>query len=256
MNSYFFDTHAHVTDEYYSDMHEIIESAAKENVKYIINSGTSGKDNEKVLKLALENDNMFCTLGIHPGEVLNYNLEDIDYIEKNINHKKVLAIGEIGLDYHYHQDQKEIQIKLFELQLKLAEKYNMPVVIHSREATLDTINILKKYKVTGVIHSFSGSFETAKEYIAMDFCLGINGVVTFKNSKMKEYITQIGLDNIILETDCPFLTPEPFRGQKNQPAYIKYIGEYLSHLYDLPLNTIANVTTQNVHRIFDKINKL
>src|SRR5699024_6836671 len=159
-------------------------------------------------------------LGIHPEYVENYTLDDIKFIEDNLNNPKIVAIGEIGLDYHYSKENKEEQIKLLELQLKLAEKYGVPVIIHSREATEDTINTLKKYKVRGVIHSFSGSLETAKIYIKMGYLLGINGVVTFKNCNLKDVLKEIPIENIVLETDSPYLTPVPFRGKQNNSSHI------------------------------------
>ena len=163
---------------------------------------------------------MYGAIGIHPEEVENYSLDDIKFIEDNLNNKKVVAIGEIGLDYHYSKENKEKQIKLFELQLDIANKYKVPVIIHSRDATEDTINILRKYNIKGVIHSFSGSLETAKIYIKRGFLLGINGVVTFKNCNLKDILVNIGLNNIILETDSPYLTPVPYRGKQNNPSHI------------------------------------
>ena len=146
---------------------------------------------------------------------------------------------------------KEKQIKLFEEQLKIAEEYNIPVIIHSREATLDTINILKKYKVTGVIHSFSGSLETAKIYLKMGFSFGINGVITFKNAKIKDVIKELPLSSILLETDSPYLTPTPLRGTTNEPANIKYIAEFVANLKNISTNDLSKITNENIKRIFD-----
>ena len=156
------------------------------------------------------------------------------------------------MDYYYGKENKDIQIKLFKEQLKIAEKYNLPVIIHSREATQDTISILKKYKVKGIIHCFSGSTETAKEYIKMGYLLGVNGIVTFKNSKnIKEVLKNIGLSSIVLETDCPFLTPEPFRKYKNEPKYVLTVAKFLSMFFDKDLQEIEKITTNNVLSIFD-----
>ena len=170
MNNYFIDTHAHIYKEYYEDPKTIVDNSVVNNINYIINNGCDQLTNEEVIE-SLNNPHIYGAIGIHPENVLDYKQEDLDFIEKNISNPKIIAIGEIGLDYHYDKSSKEKQIELFEYQLKLAEKYNMPVVIHSREATQDTIDILKKYNVKGTIHSFSGSLEVAKIYIKMGYML-------------------------------------------------------------------------------------
>ncbi len=256
MNNYFWDTHAHILNEYYDDVDEVIKDASTNNIKYVINSGVSHSVNQEVINTCQKYKNVYGTLGIHPEEILNYKESDLKYIEDNINNPKILAIGEIGLDYHYYKDQKEVQKKLFEKLLFIAEKHNFPVVIHSREATEDTINILKKFKVTGVIHSFSGSYETAMEYIKLGYVLGINGVVTFKNSKFKDDLKKIPVEKIILETDCPYLTPEPNRGKKNSPANVKFIAEFVANVYEIPVEKLAMITNETIYKIFDKKIKL
>ena len=217
----------------------------------MINNGCDKKSNSEVLELIGKYENMYGALGIHPENVEEYIQEDIKLIEKQLNHKKVIAIGEIGLDYHYTKENKEKQKKLLEEQLSLAERYQLPVIIHSREATEDTINILKNYKTKGVIHSFSGSLETAKIYIKMGYLLGINGVITFKNSKLKDVIREIPLENIVLETDSPYLTPEPFRGKRNEPARILEIAKFISELKEISIEELARITNDNIKRIFD-----
>ena len=149
------------------------------------------------------------------------------------------------------KENKQKQIELFEKQLEIAEKHNIPVIVHSRDATLDTIECLKKYKVNGVIHSFSGSYETANIYLKMGFLLGINGVVTFKNCNSIEVLKRIGIDNIILETDSPYLTPVPFRGKKNDPSHIKDIVDYLTKELDVTEEKISEITEGNIKRVFD-----
>lgn len=247
----FTDTHCHILNEYYEDINEILENAQNVGINRVINNGCDAKSNKEVLKLIKEYPNMYGAIGIHPEFVENYREEDLNYIIENLNNPKVIAVGEIGLDYHYTKENKDKQIKLFEYQLKLAEKYHIPVIIHSREATEDTINCLKKYKVTGVIHSFSGSLETAKIYLKMGFLLGINGVITFKNSKLKEVIKEINLENIVLETDSPYLTPEPFRGTKNEPARIVEIANFISTIKEIPICQVGVITNENIKRIFD-----
>lgn len=247
----FTDTHCHIYKEYYENIEEVLKNAKKSNVNRMINNGCDKKSNEEVLELTKNYENIYGAIGIHPENIEEYKEEDLKWIEENLKQSKIIAIGEIGLDYHYTKENKTEQIKLLERQLKIAERYHLPVIIHSREATEDTINTLKKYKVTGVIHSFSGSLETAKIYIKMGYLLGINGVITFKNSKLKEVIKEIPLENIILETDSPYLTPEPFRGKKNEPARIKEIAEFICDLKGISLEDLATITNHNIKRIFD-----
>ncbi len=249
----FTDSHCHLYQEYYDDLDTVIKESTLNKVNCYINDGCDQKSNAEVLKLVNIYDNMYGTLGIHPENVEDYTEEDLKFIEDNLNNPKIVAIGEIGLDYHYSKENKDEQIKLLELQLQMAEKYNMPVVIHSREATLDTLTILKKYSVKGVIHSFSGSLETAKEYLKIGYLLGVNGVITFKNANIKDVIKEIPLDKIILETDAPYLTPEPFRGHKNSPAHILDIAKFVAELKNVSLEDLANITNQNIANLF-KIN--
>lgn len=247
----FTDTHCHLYKEYYDNIDEILKEANEKYVNRYFVAGCDNDSNEEVVKLVNNYENIYGNLGIHPENVEDYTKKDIEFIKNNLNNKKIIGIGEIGLDYHYTKENKEKQIKLFENQLQIAQKFNIPVVIHSREATQDTIDILKKYKLKGVIHSFSGSLEVAKIYIKMGFLLGVNGVITFKNSNIKNIIKEVGLENIIIETDSPYLTPHPYRGLKNNPKYILEIANFLADLYDISLTELANITNNNIKRIFD-----
>ncbi len=249
----FTDSHCHLYHEYYEDLDAIINESINNKVDRFINDGCDRKSNEEVLKHVNIYDNMYGTLGIHPENVEDYTNSDLKFIEDNLKNPKIVAIGEIGLDYHYGKENKSAQIKLLELQLEMAEKYNMPVVIHSREATLDTLNTLKKYKVKGVIHSFSGSKETAQEYLKMGYLLGVNGVITFKNANIKEVIKEIPLENIILETDSPYLTPEPFRGHQNNPSHIIDIAKFVADLKGISLEELSRITNQNIENMFKRI---
>ncbi len=246
----FCDTHCHLFKEYYEDIDTIIKNASLNQVNRMINAGCDAKSNIEVLD-SLKHKEVYGALGIHPEDVLNYQEEDLKFIEEHLNHEKIIAIGEIGLDYHYGKENREEQLKLFERQLALAEKYQMPVVIHSREATEDTIELLKKYNVKGVIHSFSGSLEIATIYIKMGFLLGINGVITFKNCRLKEVIEKIDVHNIVLETDSPYLTPVPFRGEKNDPSKIKTIAEFVANLKKISKEELVKKTNENIAQIFD-----
>ena len=247
----FTDTHAHIYKEYYEDINEVLKIAKSNNVNRVIISGATQKNNEEVIPLVKKYSNVYGTLSIHPEYALNYNDCNLKYIEDHLKYEKIVAIGEIGLDYYWTKETIEEQKILFEKQLRLAELYNMPVVIHSRDATNDTIEILKKFKVKGVIHAFSGSLETALIYVKMGFCLGIGGVVTFKNSKLKEFLKEIPLEYIVLETDSPYLTPHPYRGQKNEPKYIDTIALFVANIYGISKSQLSEITNANIARIFD-----
>lgn len=247
----FTDTHAHIFNEYYNDFGKVVEDAKNNSVYKIINAATSFENIEEVLDTSKKYPNIYACIGLHPEDLVKDYIKLEKYIIDNLNNKKLVAIGEIGLDYYYTKENKKEQIELFEYQLYLAEKYGLPVVVHSREATLDTINSLKKFKVKGVIHCFSGSLETANILINMGFYIGIGGVMTFKNSKIDTIIKEIPLDRIILETDSPYLTPEPFRKYSNEPKYIKTIAEYLASLKNISLEEVSRVTEKNVRDLYN-----
>ncbi|MBE6156629.1 MAG: TatD family deoxyribonuclease [Firmicutes bacterium] len=247
----FTDSHCHLYKEYYDDIQGVLNLSKESKVNRYINNGCDKSTNEEVVSLVKKYHNMYGTLGIHPEYVDQYTLEDIKFISDNIDNPKIIAIGEIGLDYHYTKVNREKQIDLFELQLKMAEENNIPVIIHSREATLDTINILKKYNVTGIIHSFSGSLETAKEYIKMGYLIGVNGVITFKNSNVKNVIKEIPLEYIVLETDSPYLTPEPNRGRQNNPSHILDIAKFVGDLKNINLDELSKITNNNIKKLFN-----
>lgn len=243
------DTHLHLSNEDY-DIEEVLNNAKLANVKYFITGGTNKKNNLSDILLSKKYKEIYITLGYHPDEANNIKEEDLILLEEQIkeNRSKVVGIGEIGLDYHYEGYDKEKQIALFKRQILIAKKYNLSVVIHSRDATLDTYNILKEANVTGVIHCFSGSYETALNYINIGFKLGIGGVVTFSNSKLKEIVKLLDIKNIVLETDSPYLSP--YRGQKNEPKNIKYIAQFIADIKEMDLKNIENITTLNAKEIF------
>ena len=248
----FTDTHCHIYNEYYdNNIEQVYEKMKEANVDRIINNGCDSNSNKEVLNLLGKYSWMYGAIGIHPESADSYTDEDLKYIEEHINDEKVVAIGEIGLDYYWTKDNKEKQKELFEYQLKLAERVNKPVIVHSREATQDTIDILKKYNVRGVIHSFSGSYETACIYIKMGFLLGINGVITFKNCNLKDVVAKLDLRNIILETDSPYLTPVPYRGKRNDSSHVFDIAKYICDLKGCTLEELAKETNGNISRCFD-----
>ena len=249
----FVDTHCHIFKSDYDNIDEVLNNASNNNVKYYINNGSDREYNKEVLELVKEYDNMYGALGIHPETVDDYSLDDIEFIKNNLSNEKIVAIGEIGLDYHYTKENKDEQIKLLEMQLSLAEEYNLPVIIHSRDATEDTINTLKKFNCRGTIHSFSGSLETAKIYIKMGYLLGVNGVITFKNCNIKDVIKEVGLDNIVLETDSPYLTPVPYRGMQNNPSHILDIAKFVSELYSVSLEELSYRINENIKRMYERV---
>ena len=207
----FVDTHCHFEKQYYENFYEIINNAKESGVGLLIACGCSKSANIEALDVASNYDNIYTTIGYHPDQATVVTDDDLAELENQLSNKKVIGIGEIGLDYHYEGYDKQKQFDLFEKQLKIAEKHNLPVVIHSRDAVQDTIDILKKYKVKGIIHSFSGSYEVAKIYLGMGFKLGINGVVTFKNCNLKDALVKLLPEDIVLETDSPYMTPHPHR---------------------------------------------
>ncbi len=246
----FTDTHCHISREYYEDIDAVIENAKKLDITKLIVNGSDAISNKEVLKLSNKYKEIYPALGIHPEVVDTYNDNDIKFIEDNID--KIIAIGEIGLDYHYDAPNKEAQIKLFETQLSLADKYNLSVIVHSRDAIEDTIKSLKKFpNVTGSIHCFTGSLETANIYIKMGYKLGFGGVTTFKNAKVKNILKEIPTSSILLETDSPYLSPEPVRGTQNEPCNVSYIAKFIMDTLEIPLEKLSEITEKNVHDLFD-----
>lgn len=248
----FVDTHCHFEKQYYDDFDEIISNALNNDVNILIASGCSKSANIEALDLANSHNNIFTTIGYHPDQADIININDLNELEEQLkSSNKVVGVGEIGLDYHYDGYNKEAQFDLFEKQLIIAEKLNLPVVIHSRDAVQDTIDILKKHHVKGVIHSFSGTYEVAKIYLDMGFKLGINGVVTFKNCNLKDTLAKLSPKDIVFETDSPYMTPHPHRGEKNESKNIKLIAEFVADIFNISLEELAEITNKNVHQIFD-----
>lgn len=244
----FIDTHCHLYKEYYDDINDVINLSKKDCIALFINAGSDIKSNKEILNQNIKG--LYKVIGYHPEFASSITINDLELLENQIINNHIVGIGEIGLDYHYEGYDKEKQINLFEYQLYLAQKYSLPVVIHSRQATSDTINILKKYLVKGVINSFSGSIESAKEYIKMGFLLGVNGVITFKNCKLIEVYKSLGVDNIVFETDSPYLTPVPLRGKQNYPGNIKYVANFISENLNISLNKLSDITNENVKKCF------
>ena len=247
----YIDTHCHLSMEDYLDIDKVIEENKNALVDKIVVSGCSRESIEEVMDLKDKYDMVYVTIGYHPEYADTITESDLDSLKTLLNEKKVIGIGEIGLDYHYTKENKDKQIWLFEEQLKIANAFNLPVVIHSRDATMDTINTLKKYKVKGIIHCFSGSLETANIYISMGFLLGIGGVVTFKNSKLKDVVKEVPLESIVLETDSPYLAPVPFRGKINSSKYLEFIANFIADIKNISVDELAEITSRNASSLFD-----
>lgn len=245
------DTHCHLDIKDYENLEEVIKNM-KSN--YMIASGYNLESNKHVIELINKYDNIFGTIGLHPSDVTdNYNL-DLAFIEENINNPKIVGIGEIGLDYYWEKDKKELQKEAFIKQIKLAKKYNKTIVIHSREAIMDTYNILEEYlgDNKAVLHCYSSNIDMAKRFKKFNIKFGIGGVLTFKNSaKLKEVVKELDLTDLLLETDSPYLTPEPYRGKKNQPCYIKYVADEIAKIKELETEKVLEITTQNAISQFD-----
>ena len=242
------DTHCHLSKEYYESINEIVD----EMDGIVIVSGCNDETNKEVIELVDKYKNVYGTIGIHPEDVDKITDDSLKFIEKNINHPKIVGIGEIGLDYHYIDDNKEIQKKILRFQLDLAQKYNKAVVIHSRDAISDIYNILKEYNLKGTIHCFNSSLEMAQNFIKLGYKIGVGGVLTFKNSKkLLDIVKSIDLKNILIETDSPFLTPEPFRGKQNKPSYVLLVAEKIAEIKEIDVDEVIKQTGENAISEFD-----
>ena len=241
------DTHCHLDSRDCDNIEQIIQNI-ENNI--IIVSGYDDQSNQEVIALIEKYPNVYGTIGIHPSEVKTSNLS---FIEKYVNHPKVVGIGEIGLDYHYGKEDKELQIDYFKKQIEIARKNNKTVVIHSRDAAEDTLKIIAENQdVNYVMHCYSYSVEMAKQLLKYHVRFGIGGVLTFKNSKeLKKVVESIPLEYLLLETDSPWLSPEPFRGQKNEPKNVLLVAQKIAELQNISLEIVLKTTTQNAICQFD-----
>ena len=250
-----FDTHAHYDDEQFdTDRDELLKSMNEAGVGTIVNVSASVASWADTLKLTKEYPFVYGAVGVHPDYVGDLNEENFAYLEEVAKKDKIVAIGEIGLDYYWDKEGHDVQKEWFTRQLDFAIKLNLPVIIHSREAAADTFEIMKEYadKVRGVIHCYSYSPEQAKEYVKMGFYIGIGGVVTFKNAKkLKEVVENIPLDRIVLETDCPYLSPEPNRGKRNSSKNLVYVAKEISELKGASYEEVIQVTEQNARALYN-----
>ncbi len=246
----FIDTHMHLARN--DDIDSVIKDSKNNKVEYLIISGCDKEGINDALEIISNYENIYATIGFHPSEVDKVTDDDISWLKDLItNNKKIVGLGEIGLDYYYGKENKSEQLNLFEKQLFVAEQLDIPVVIHTRDAFKDTYDMLKKFKVKGVIHCFNGSMEVANLYINLGYYLGIGGVITFKNSKLNEVIENIDLSHLVLETDSPYLSPEPYRGQTNSPKNIPIIAEKIANIKKVCTEKVEKITSNNACQIFD-----
>lgn len=251
-----FDTHAHYDDNRFDDDRSQVLSILEEEGIKVMNASASLESLQVVLEMTKNYKNVYGALGVHPSECREMREEHIDFMRKHLRDDKIVAVGEIGLDYHYDDDvPKDIQKKWFITQLNLAKEMNMPVNIHSRDAAKDTFDILSKeeYKgLTGIIHCFSNSMEMAKEYVKLGYYIGIGGVVTFKNAKeIKEVVKTIPLDKLVIETDCPYLAPTPYRGRRNSSVFLTYVIEEIAAIKEIDARTVEKVTFENAMKVYN-----
>lgn len=250
-DSMIIDTHSHMYNSEYLNAEEIIKECSKNNIKIILN-GIDKKSNLEVLELSKKYDNVYAAIGYDHSVVDEISDDDIDLLENQIKDNKVTAIGEIGIDYYWVKDNKDKQKELFIKQIDLAIKYDLPIIVHSRDAVQDVYDILKNKNVKGSIHCYSGSTEMAKEFIKLGFYIGIDGPITFKNNKkQREMVKNIDINHVLVETDSPYLSPEPFRGEKNTSLNLKYIINQIAIECSLTYEEVKDITTNNAIRLFN-----
>ncbi|MBQ6406575.1 MAG: TatD family hydrolase [Butyrivibrio sp.] len=250
-----FDTHAHYDDEQFDiDREELLGKMQEAGIETIVDVGASIETTKKALELAHRYDFIYAAVGVHPSEVAELDDDSIELLRGLSRDEKCVAIGEIGLDYHWPEPEPELQKLWFKRQLNLARQENLPVIIHSRDAAADTLEILRDERaeeIGGVVHCFSYSKEVARECIKMGFYIGIGGVLTFKNArKMVEVMEDTPMDRILLETDCPYLAPEPFRGKRNSSLYLPYVVQKMAEIKGISADEVISITRENARTMY------
>lgn len=251
----FIDSHSHLDDRRYDQDRDILIKSLKENkVDIAINIGADLESSINSVELANKYDNIYAVIGVHPHSASEVTLETLDRFRAMSKNEKVVAIGEIGLDFYYDNSPRDLQRKWFKEQLELAKELNLSVVIHSRDAsqeTFDTIKEAQDGRLRGVMHCFSGSLEMAKEYMKLGFYISIAGPVTFKNARVvREVAEAVPLDKLLIETDCPYLTPEPYRGKRNEPMFVRYVAERIAKIKNISVEEVAEHTSRNTKELF------
>ncbi len=245
------DTHIHLNDPSYDNiLDDIIQTSFQHQVKKMFIVGYDKKSSERAIEIANQYPNLFAIVGLHPSEVNKEEDIELTWLLKMLQESKVIGIGEIGLDFHWDKDNKELQEEYFVKQIEIANQYHKPVSIHSRDACELTYQILKEHPTKGIIHCYSYSLEMAYQFIQEGYYLGIGGVLTFKNTKLKKIVEKIDLTHLVTETDAPYLTPVPFRGTLNKPEYISYVIQEISNLKGIPTQIIEDQVEKNVKKIY------
>ena len=250
-----FDTHAHLNaDQFEEDVALVIERAKEEGVSNIVVVGFDEKTIKGAIKLAENYDFIYAAVGWHPVDAIDMTEEHLKWLEELSSHPKVVAIGEMGLDYHWDKSPKDVQKEVFRKQIQLAKKVNLPIIIHNRDAHEDIVTILKEEDasaVGGIMHCFGSSLDIAKQCLKMNFYISFGGPVTFKNAKRpKEVAKEIPLDRLLIETDCPYLAPHPYRGKRNEPSYVKLVAEAIAELKDITYEEVVAATNENAKKLF------
>ncbi len=251
-----FDTHAHLDfPRFDKDRDEVIKRAQNKDVKTIVNIGSNMTSSRNSVELSRRYENIYAVIGIHPHDADTFKLNVSKKLNKLADNDKVVAIGEIGLDFHYDNSPREKQKQSFRAQLRLAKKLNLPVVIHTRDADQETLNILKDEKakdIGGIMHCFASDKKMAKEILDLGFYIAFGGLITFKNlSDLREVVKEVPLDRLLIETDSPYLTPEPHRGKRNEPAYVKFVAEKIAEIKGISVEEVAKVTTENAKKVYN-----
>lgn len=250
-----FDTHAHYDDEAFDkDREGLLNSLTEHRIEAVVNIGADIKSTKATLELTKKYHFIYGTVGVHPSSTAELNEENFAWLKMAAGEPKVVAVGEIGLDYYWEEPEHDIQKNWFERQLELAREAKLPVSIHSRDAAKDTLDIMKAHKAEelgGVIHCFSYGTEMAKEYLDMGFFIGIGGVLTFKNArKLKEVVAYSPIEQLVLETDCPYMAPEPYRGKRNSSLNLTYVAEVMAEIKGLTKEQVIEITNQNAKRLY------
>ncbi len=250
-----FESHAHYEDARFDeDRKALLSSFPQKGIDYVVNVGSSLKTTQQSIALAKQYDFIYAAAGVHPEETAELNEENFAWLCEQMKQEKVVAVGEIGLDYHWDEPERKIQKVWFERQIALARQVSLPMIIHSRDAAQDTLDIMKVCKAEeagGVIHCFSYGVEMAREYLNMGFYIGIGGVLTFKNAKkLKEVAKYVPLDRILLETDCPYMAPEPHRGKRNSSIYLPYVAETLATIKGVDVEEVYQTTRENGKQMY------
>ena len=248
-----FDTHSHYDDEQFNDDRDsLLAALPSRGVIAAVSCGCDLNSTETNKKLAEKYEYIYFAAGFHPENLEGFSIDDLEKIKKYARHEKCVAIGEIGLDYHWMASPKETQKEFFAAQCELANELDMPVIVHDREAHADTLDILKEYRPKGVLHCFSGSAETAKEIVKMGMYICLNGVATFKNARKSiEAAKAVPIERLVLETDCPYLAPVPHRGKRNDSSFIPFIAERLGEELGLSAQELLDITAQNAKRLYE-----